>query len=81
MARTTNTHLGLSPFIMASTVLVWISAVIVMGILSYFLSKNKHQGDHIIYEEVIVCSQSKPRSPFSRTSWLRFHLLTHIISL
>lgn len=54
MALTRHDRVGLPPAMMASNILVWISAVIVMGILSYFLSLNKHQGDHIIYEEVIV---------------------------
>lgn len=45
---------GISPFLMISNLLIWVSAVIVMGILSFWLSQNNNQGDHIIYEEVIV---------------------------
>lgn len=58
-----RTRIGLSPLILISDVIIWISAVIVMGILSYFISKNNNQGTHIIYEEVIVCcnSLSSPR--------------------
>ena len=55
MATTrTRTGHGIHPFHMVSNILIWISAVIVMGILSYLLSQNKHQGDHIIYEEVVA---------------------------
>jgi hypothetical protein len=49
-----HTHVGLSPLVLVSNIIVWISAVIIMGILSYFISLNNNQGDHIIYEEVIV---------------------------
>jgi hypothetical protein len=52
MARTART--GLEPFFMFSNALIWISAVIVMGIVSYFISLNNNQGNHIIYEEVIA---------------------------
>jgi hypothetical protein len=54
MALTRHDRVGLSPLMLASNAIVWISAVIVMGILSYFISLNNNQGDHIIYEEVIV---------------------------
>jgi len=47
-------RIGLSPFLLASTVIVWISAVIVMGILSYLISLNNNVGDHVIYEEVVA---------------------------
>jgi hypothetical protein len=50
----TTTRLGLSPFLLVSNAIIWISAVTVMGILSYFIFQNNNQGDHIIYEEVIV---------------------------
>jgi len=49
-----RTHTGLSPFFLATNALIWVSAVIVMGILSYFISVNNNQGNHIIYEEVIA---------------------------
>ncbi|KAH8900000.1 hypothetical protein GQ53DRAFT_801530 [Thozetella sp. PMI_491] len=52
MAFTTRTS-GLAPFFLISNAIIWISAVICMGILSYFISQNNNQGDHIIYEEVI----------------------------
>lgn len=38
----------------AFNVIVWISAVIVMGILSYLISLNNNQGSHVIYEETIA---------------------------
>jgi hypothetical protein len=55
---TTTTHNRTGKFQPISAVfnvLVWMSAVIVMGILSYFISMNNNQGSHVIYEEVIVC--------------------------
>ncbi|KAK0732912.1 hypothetical protein B0T26DRAFT_736054 [Lasiosphaeria miniovina] len=53
MAYARTTHAGLSPFLTFSNVIIWISAVIVMGILSYLISLDNNQGDHVIYEEVI----------------------------
>ncbi|KAG7286855.1 hypothetical protein NEMBOFW57_009173 [Staphylotrichum longicolle] len=44
---------GLSAFALASSALVWVSAVIVMGILAYLVSKG-WGGDHVIYELVIA---------------------------
>ncbi|PKS05141.1 hypothetical protein jhhlp_008508 [Lomentospora prolificans] len=44
---------GLSPLFLATNVIIWISAVIVMGIVSYWFSTNLHQPDSIIYMEVI----------------------------
>ncbi|KAM7192722.1 hypothetical protein V8F33_008183 [Rhypophila sp. PSN 637] len=48
---------GLSPLFMATNILIWISAVIVMGIVSYFISLVNGQysyiGDHLVYLEVI----------------------------
>ncbi|GAB1319799.1 MARVEL domain-containing protein [Madurella fahalii] len=53
MARgDTRARTGLSPFLLASTALVWVSAVIVMGILAYLVSRG-WGGDHVIYELVI----------------------------
>jgi len=54
MPLTTRARTGLSPFFLISNLIIWVSAVIVMGILSYFISLNNNQGDHIIYEEVIA---------------------------
>lgn len=45
---------GLSPFFWATNVIVWLSAVIVMGILSYWFSTSS-QPDWIIYMLVVVC--------------------------
>ncbi|KAI1660605.1 hypothetical protein F4813DRAFT_298804 [Daldinia decipiens] len=53
MARTSGSHFGLPPFFLISNALIWISAVIVMGILSYFISLNNYVPRRIIYEEVI----------------------------
>lgn len=55
MARTdTSARFALPPFFLVSNALIWISAVIVMGISSYFISESSAVGSHIIYEEVIV---------------------------
>ncbi len=51
---TTRARTGLSPFLLASSALIWISAVIVMGILSYLISLPGEAGSRIIYMEVIV---------------------------
>jgi len=53
MELTRRGRYGLTPLLFFSNILIWISAVIVMGILSYFISVNNNQGSHIIYEEVI----------------------------
>ncbi len=45
---------GLAPFFLVTNALIWISAVIVMGIESFWISQNNNQGSHIIYEEVIA---------------------------
>lgn len=59
MARgDTRARTGLPTFLLASSALVWISAVIVMGILAYLVSRG-WGGDHVIYELVIVSSVSK----------------------
>lgn len=43
----------LRPFQLITRVLQWCSAVIVMGITSYFIHRGP-RGQHIIYQEVIV---------------------------
>ncbi|KAI0158045.1 hypothetical protein GGR52DRAFT_564877 [Hypoxylon sp. FL1284] len=54
MAADRSSRLGLSPFSLATNALIWISAVIVMGIVSYIISQDdEYIGSHIIYEEVI----------------------------
>ncbi|KAI1646733.1 uncharacterized protein F4817DRAFT_316451 [Daldinia loculata] len=53
MARTSGSRFGLPPFFLISNALIWISAVIVMGIISYFISLNNYVPGRIIYEEVI----------------------------
>ena len=65
MAMTRHDRVGVPPLMMATNILVWILAVIVMGILSYLLSLNNHQGDHVIYEEVIV------RAPTYHRLWYK----------
>ncbi|KAM7205441.1 hypothetical protein V8F20_003210 [Naviculisporaceae sp. PSN 640] len=56
MARRTGDRVaGLSPLFMATNLLIWISAVIVMGIVSYFIStaNGYYPGDQLVYLEVI----------------------------
>ena len=54
----TRARTGLTTFLLASSALIWVSAVIVMGILAYLVSRSGG-GDHIMYELVIV-SHSTP---------------------
>lgn len=57
MARTSGSsaRVGLPPFFVISNAIVWISAVINMGILSYWIHHSRpYLSRHIIYEEVIV---------------------------
>lgn len=61
---------GLSAFALASSALVWVSAVIVMGILAYLVSKG-WGGDHVIYELVIVSHGMAPISSVQITSLTR----------
>lgn len=49
----TRARSGLTTFLLASSALVWVSAVIVMGILAYAVSVGMG-GDHVIYELVVV---------------------------
>jgi len=42
------------PITIVTRFMQWSSAVIVMGITSYFIH-NWPKGEHIIYQEVIVC--------------------------
>ncbi|KAI8963112.1 hypothetical protein F5Y11DRAFT_320382 [Daldinia sp. FL1419] len=53
MARTDGSRFSLPPFFLISNALIWISAVIVMGIISYFISQSSYVPGRIIYEEVI----------------------------
>ena len=43
------------PLQLVTRTLQWCSAVIVMGLTSYFISHGP-KGEHIIYQEVIVCA-------------------------
>lgn len=52
--RTHSRSHAMSPVFMATNALIWISAVIVMGISSYWISLNNRQPDFIIYQEVIA---------------------------
>jgi len=71
---------GLSPFLMASTVIVWVSAVIVMGILSYLISLDNRQGDHIIYGEVVsVLTTALFLAAFVLHTYAGFFLLFNLI--
>ncbi|KAK4033550.1 hypothetical protein C8A01DRAFT_49897 [Parachaetomium inaequale] len=49
----TRARTGLTTFLLASSALIWVSAVIVMGILAYLVSRS-WGGDHIIFELVIA---------------------------
>lgn len=44
---------GLSPVFLVTNAIVWVSAAIIMGILSYWISQEE-QPDSIIYMEVVV---------------------------
>lgn len=49
------------PAMLVDRVLQWASAVIVMGITSYFIAQGP-QGQHLIYQEVIVRYPSATRT-------------------
>lgn len=53
---TTRARTGLSSLLLLTNALIWVSAVIVMGIISYFISQsNGTNNSRIIYMEVVVC--------------------------
>ncbi len=65
------THRGgsgarLSPFFFFSNLLIWVSAVIVMGIVSFWISQNNNQGSEIIYIEVVVRNLPHPSAQRAR---------------
>ena len=47
------------PLLLATRAMQWCSAVIVMGLASFFISRGPH-GQHIIYQEVIVYPPVSP---------------------
>ncbi|KAI4862395.1 hypothetical protein F4820DRAFT_430745 [Hypoxylon rubiginosum] len=51
----TSSRFTLPHFFLVSNAIIWISAVIVMGIVSYFISESEsyYVSNHAIYEEVI----------------------------
>jgi hypothetical protein len=49
------------PVLLVARVMQWVSSVIVLGLVSYFINKGPH-GGHLVYQEVIV---SKPMAIFS----------------
>lgn len=53
--RTGGRFTGLSPLFIVTNLLIWISAVIAMGIVSYFISNANgwYPGDQLVYIEVI----------------------------
>ncbi|KAK3317064.1 hypothetical protein B0H66DRAFT_479242 [Apodospora peruviana] len=55
VGRTRDRGVGMHPFFLASNLLIWVSAVIVMGIVSYWISlaNGQNVGEHLIYLEVI----------------------------
>ena len=51
----TRTPGWLRPFLLFNNVMAWVSALIVLGISSYFISiYRRSSGTHVIYTEVIV---------------------------
>ena len=58
----TRARTGLSFFALLASAIVWVSAVIVMGIVAYLVSRG-WGGDHIIYELVIVSAGVLGQSP------------------
>ncbi|KAJ5555933.1 hypothetical protein N7513_003575 [Penicillium frequentans] len=53
------------PLQLTNRILQWCSAVIVMGLTSYFISKGP-TGQHIIYQEVIAVLSRRLLSPYIR---------------
>ncbi|KAL2193269.1 hypothetical protein P885DRAFT_45569 [Corynascus similis CBS 632.67] len=49
----TRARTGLTTFLLASSALIWASAVIVMGILAYYVSLG-WRGTHLVYDLVIA---------------------------
>lgn len=69
----TRARTGLSSFLLASSALVWVSSVIVLGILAYLVSEG-WEGDHIIYTLVIVSPSLMPAASYRlRPSYLSFN--------
>ncbi|KAJ5087191.1 hypothetical protein N7456_010807 [Penicillium angulare] len=71
------------PLQLVTRTLQWSSAVIVMGLSSYFIMKGPH-GQHILYQDVIavlsvVCFLPAFISPFFPTSLSKFVLLIDVI--
>ncbi|KAJ5773716.1 hypothetical protein N7457_008612 [Penicillium paradoxum] len=71
------------PLQLATRTLQWISAVIVMGLTSYFLHHGPH-GQHMIYQEVIAVSSviffiPAFISPFLPSALSRFVLVIDVI--
>lgn len=54
----TRARTGLTTFLLASSALIWASAVIVMGILAYYVSLG-WRGTHLVYDLVIVCHSDR----------------------
>lgn len=44
----------MDPITTGLNLVVWVSSVIVMGILAYLVSLNRNQGSHVIYELTIA---------------------------
>jgi hypothetical protein len=63
-------HERVRPFMHFNNALIWISSVIVTGILSYFLHHYGHDlGTHVVYEEVIAV--------LTLAFWIPVALLSH----
>lgn len=61
MSLMNRAHAILRPLQLVNRVLQWCSTVIVLGLTSYFISKGP-RGQHITYQEVIVCLATLHRS-------------------
>lgn len=61
----TRARSGLNTFLLASSALVWASAVIVMGILAYYVA-NDFRNTRIIYSLVIVSPRGSLNSDISQ---------------
>lgn len=54
---------SLRPLLFFFRFMQWASAVIVMGIASYYINAYSPEGEHIIYAEVIVRQSPLPYRP------------------
>lgn len=68
----------------ANNFIILASSAIIVGILSYFLRRDRHRGTHIVYEEVIVCQPSARRAlsgSLANTSQAVLTLFTYLFAV